>query len=166
MLSTSLNEGRQPVTPIDGAGCGACGCGFVGHAPGGPRDSALRALRPVREELAERPAPVGAGAQTRPGDRAVRLEPRTKTPPMMRREAAGFARTRRIRNALRLSAHHSPHLVLKRRARPRRPNNRAGGALPFSYPSPHERSEWWGGGRRSEATVVGWGASVKVLPKA
>ena len=52
---TSLNEGRQPVTPVDGAGCGACGCGFVSRAPGRPRNPALRALRPVCEELAIRP---------------------------------------------------------------------------------------------------------------
>ena len=31
---TSLSEGRQPVTPIDGAGCGACGPWFVAMALG------------------------------------------------------------------------------------------------------------------------------------
>jgi hypothetical protein len=35
--STSLIEGRQPVTPIDGAGCGACGSGLVSRALGRPR---------------------------------------------------------------------------------------------------------------------------------
>ena len=87
--TTLLNEGRQPVTPVGGAGCGARGHGFVGHAPGGPRDSALRASRPVREELAERPAPGRAGAQTRSGVRAVRLEPRTQ-------DAAGRCAERRL----------------------------------------------------------------------
>jgi hypothetical protein len=39
---TPFNEGRQPVTPVDGAGCGACGCAFVAHAIG-----TLRVGRPA-----------------------------------------------------------------------------------------------------------------------
>src|SRR5689334_8982735 len=50
-----LNRGRQPVTLIGGAGCGARGSGFVSRTLGGPRDPALRTLRSVREELAGPP---------------------------------------------------------------------------------------------------------------
>jgi hypothetical protein len=42
LFATSLKEGRQPVTPFDGAWCGACGCGFVSHALGLHGGSARR----------------------------------------------------------------------------------------------------------------------------
>ena len=48
-----IHEGRQPVTSVDGAWCGARGCGFVGHAPGAPlaqirKDAAKKSARDER----------------------------------------------------------------------------------------------------------------------
>jgi hypothetical protein len=55
--STPLAEGAVRRHPEGGAGCGVSARPACTRTPGGPRGSALRVLRPVREELAERPRP-------------------------------------------------------------------------------------------------------------
>ena len=140
MVFTLLNEGRQPVTPVDGAGCGACGCAFVTHVPG-----TLRVGRPLTGTT--RGPQVArwttwhwsnAGTKTRCGISGwARLMPATSpeerlrecesSTRMMRREASRvFATTCGVSGMpCVFTAHHSPHSSSHIRARPRRHNNRA-----------------------------------------
>ena len=74
-----LVQGRQPVTPVGGAGCGARGSGFVSRALGRPRGPALRALRPVCREPAGRPE-GSPGSQARPEVSAKVSASAPKTP--------------------------------------------------------------------------------------
>jgi hypothetical protein len=114
-----VHEGRQPVTSVDGAWCGARGCGFVGHAPGEPRDPALRALRPVREELAEGPAPRWRRYAKTPPKRAP------GTSATLTRVRCAVRRPRSCQSERGLSGmpcvfrpHHSPHRFHLRQGAP------------------------------------------------
>jgi hypothetical protein len=92
-LPTLLNEGRQPVTPVDGAGCGACRSAFVTHAAGTlwvGRPAPLRGSAgspagrwPGRMRAKACGIGVGAAHPARPG----RTAPERKVAALMRREA-------------------------------------------------------------------------------
>jgi hypothetical protein len=88
---------------------GGFGTPLYGHYDPCARSS-LNGLPPVRGRYANAvrgSCGLACAAHARRRKKARRAQSRQ----VMRREAAGFAGTRRIRNALRLSAHHSPHLA-------------------------------------------------------
>jgi hypothetical protein len=88
---------------------GGLGTPLYGHYDPCARSS-LNGLPPVRGRYANAvrgSCGLACAAHARRRKKARRAQSRQ----VMRREAAGFAGTRRIRNALRLSAHHSPHLA-------------------------------------------------------
>ncbi len=139
----TLNEGRQPVTPVDGAGCGACGRAFVGA-----RTRAAWGHRPeaIRPPAGSRLTPCAASGAWRQS-----AAPCRRNAAMMRREAAVRQRWCAAYQECPASFGASfPSLVSSIRARPRRPNNRAGGACAVTIPplkgeGGSERSEESGG---------------------
>ena len=81
LVRALLSEGRQPVTLVGGAGCGARAPGLVSRAPGRPRDPALRTLRSVCREPAEPPEQGSLRRwQARPGVSAAATGSARKSP--------------------------------------------------------------------------------------
>jgi len=115
-----------------------------------------------RAAWGHRPGSLGTPAGSRltgvsrsSGERMCKARPHADESPQwcaVRRPSVGNG-ARRIRNALRLSAHHSPHLFWSDGV-PGAANNTGGEACAFS-PSPHERSEWWRGWRAIASRVGG-----------